>query len=63
MKKIILILSLLFLTNCGFESVLSIKDANFKINKIEVMINDNISSKIKKKTSNICKKRFATKNI
>ncbi len=56
MKKIILILSLLFLTNCGFESVLSIKDANFKINKIEVMINDNISSKIKKRLQIYVKK-------
>ena len=49
MKKIILILSLLILANCGFKSILSTKDVNFKINKIEIQNNDSISSKIKKR--------------
>ena len=49
MKKIILILSLLILTNCGFKSILSTKNINFKINKIEIQNNDSISLKIKKK--------------
>ena len=49
MKKIILILSLLILANCGFKSILSTKNVNFKINKIEMQNNDSISSKIKKR--------------
>ena len=49
MKKIILILSLLILANCGFKSILTTKDFNFKINKIEIQNNDSISLKIKKK--------------
>ena len=49
MKKIILILSLLILTNCGFKSILSTKNINFKINKIEIQNNDSISLKIKKR--------------
>ena len=49
MKKIILILSLLILANCGFKSILSTKDVNFKINKIEIQNNDSISLKIKKR--------------
>ena len=56
MKKIILILSLLILANCGFKSILSTKNINFNINKIEIQNNDSISLKIKKKTSNIYKK-------
>ena len=56
MKKIILALSLLFITNCGFESILSVKDVNFKINKIETINNDNISFKIKKKLQIYTKK-------
>ena len=49
MKKIILILSLLILTNCGFKSILSTKNINFKINKIEIQNNDSVSLKIKKR--------------
>ena len=49
MKKIILILSLLILANCGFKSILSTKNVNFKINKIEIQNNDSISLKIKKR--------------
>ena len=49
MKKIILILSLLILANCGFKSILTTKNVNFKINKIEIQNNDSISLKIKKK--------------
>ena len=49
MKKIILILSLLILANCGFKSILSTKDINFKINKIEIQNNDSVSLKIKKR--------------
>ena len=49
MKKIILILSLFLLVNCGFKSVLSTKDLNFKISTIEVSNNDKVSSKIKRK--------------
>ena len=49
MKKIILILSLLILANCGFKSILSTKNINFKINKIEIQNNDSISLKIKKR--------------
>ena len=49
MKKIILILSLLILANCGFKSILSTKDINFKINKIEIQNNDSISLTIKKR--------------
>tara|TARA_B100000686_G_C16625015_1_gene881355 strand:- start:629 stop:1081 length:453 start_codon:yes stop_codon:yes gene_type:complete len=49
MKKIILILSLLILANCGYQSTLSTKDANFKINKIEIANSDKISLKIKKR--------------
>ena len=49
MKKIILILSLLILANCGFKSILSTKNINFKINKIEIQNNDSVSLKIKKK--------------
>ena len=56
MKKIILILSLLILANCGFKSILSTKNVNFKINKIEIQKNDSISSKIKKRL------RIYTKN-
>ena len=49
MKKIILILSLLLLINCGFEPILSTKSINFKINNIEISSNDKTSLKIKKK--------------
>ena len=49
MKKIILILSLLLLINCGFEPILSTKSINFKINNIEILSNDKTSLKIKKK--------------
>ena len=49
MKKIVLILSLLILANCGFKSILSTKDVNFKINNIEIQNNDSISLKIKKR--------------
>lgn len=49
MKKIILILSLLILANCGFKSILTTENVNFKINKIEIQNNDSISLKIKKK--------------
>ena len=49
MKKIILILSLLVLINCGFEPILSTKGINFKINNIEIPSNDKTSLKIKKK--------------
>ena len=56
MKKIILILSLLILANCGFKSILSTKNINFNINKIEIQKNDSISSKIKKRL------RIYTKN-
>jgi len=49
MKKIILILSLLLLANCGFNAILSTKDISFKINNIEIPSNDKISLKIKKK--------------
>jgi len=49
MKKIILILSLLLLVNCGFNAILSTKDIKFKINNIETPSNDKISLKIKKK--------------
>ena len=49
MKKIILILSLLLLVNCGFKSILSTKDINFKVSSIEISDNDKVSSKIKKK--------------
>jgi len=49
MKKIILILSLLILANCGFKSILSTKNINFKINKIEIQNNDSVSLKIKKR--------------
>ena len=49
MKKIILILSLLILANCGFKSILTTKNVNFKINKIEIQNNDSVSLKIKKK--------------
>ena len=49
MKKIILILSLLLLVNCGFNAILSTKDKSFKINNIETPSNDKVSLKIKKK--------------
>ena len=49
MKKIILILSLLILANCGFKSILTTKNVNFKINKIEIQNNDRISLKIRKR--------------
>ena len=56
MKKIILILSLLILANCGFKSILSTQDINFKINKIEIQNNDSVSLKIKKKLKIYTKK-------
>ena len=56
MKKIILILSLLILANCGFKSILTTKNINFKINKIEIQNNDSISLKIKKKLKIYTKK-------
>ena len=49
MKKIILILSLLLIINCGFNPILSTKGINFKINNIETPSNDETSLKIKKK--------------
>ena len=49
MKKIIFLLSLLILANCGFKSILSTKNINFNINKIEIQKNDSISLKIKKR--------------
>jgi len=62
MKKIIFILSLLFLVNCGFESILSTKDINFKINNINISNNDEVSSKIKRKLQ-IYKKTDSSKKI
>ena len=56
MKKIILILSLLILANCGFKSILTTKNVNFKINKIEIQNNDSVSLKIKKKLQIYTKK-------
>ena len=56
MKKIILILSLLILANCGFKSILTTKNINFKINKIEIQNNDSVSLKIKKKLKIYTKK-------
>ena len=62
MKKKIFILSLLFLVNCGFESILSTKDINFKINNINISNNDEVSSKIKRKLQ-IYKKTDSSKKI
>ena len=50
MKKICLLVLVLFLTNCsGYKPVFSTKDFNFFIDKIIITDNDKISYKIKKK--------------
>ena len=47
MKKIIIFLSFLLLTNCGYQPIFSKKDANFLIEEIIFDQNDKISLKIK----------------
>lgn len=50
MKKIYLLVLVLFLTNCsGYKPIFSTKDVNFFIDKIIITDNDKISYKIKKK--------------
>ena len=50
MKKICLLVLVLFLTNCsGYKSIFSTKDVNFFIDQIIITDNDKISYKIKKK--------------
>ena len=50
MKKICLLVLVLFLTNCsGYKPIFSTKDVNFFIDKIIITDNDKISYKIKKK--------------
>jgi len=50
MKKICLLILVLFLTNCsGYKPVFSTKDINFFIDQITITDNDKISYKIKKK--------------
>ena len=47
MKKIIIFLIFLLLTNCGYQPIFSKKDANFLIEEIIFDQNDKISLKIK----------------
>ena len=47
MKKIVLFLGFLLLTNCGYQPVFSSKDSNFLIKNIIFDEEDKISSKIK----------------
>ena len=50
MKKICLLVLVLFLTNCsGYKPIFSTKDVNFFIDQIIITDNDKISYKIKKK--------------
>ena len=50
MKKICLLVLVLFLTNCsGYKPIFSSKDVNFFIDQIIITDNDKISYKIKKK--------------
>ena len=50
MKKICLLVLVLFLTNCSvYKPIFSTKDVNFFIDKIIITDNDKISYKIKKK--------------
>lgn len=59
MKKICLLILVLFLTNCsGYKPVFSTKDINFFIDKITITDNDKISYKIKKKL-----KPYSSENI
>lgn len=59
MKKICLLILVLFLTNCsGYKPVFSTKDVNFFINQIIITDNDKISYKIKKKL-----KPYSSENI
>ena len=59
MKKICLLILVLFLTNCsGYKPVFSTKDINFFIDQITITDNDKISYKIKKKL-----KPYSSENI
>ena len=59
MKKICLLILVLFLTNCsGYKPVFSTKDINFFIDQIAITDNDKISYKIKKKL-----KPYSSENI
>ena len=59
MKKICLLILVLFLTGCsGYKPVFSTKDVNFFINQIIITDNDKISYKIKKKL-----KPYSSENI
>ena len=50
MKKICLLVLVLFLTNCsGYKPIFSTKDVNFFIDQVIITDNDKISYKIKKK--------------
>ena len=48
MKKIIIFLTFLLLTSCGYKPVFSSKNSNFSIEEIIHNENDRISIKIKK---------------
>ena len=63
MKKIIIFLSFLLLTNCGYQPIFSKKDANFLIEEIIFDQNDKISLKIKNNLSYLSSTKNYTKVI
>ena len=46
MKKIFLVVIIIFLSGCGFKSIYSSKDSNYKIISIEKNINNNLTQYI-----------------
>ena len=63
MKKIIIFLSFLLLTNCGYQPIFSKKGANFLIEEIIFDQNDKISLKIKNNLSYLSSTKNYTKVI
>ena len=63
MKKIIIFLSFLLLTNCGYQPIFSKKDANFLIEEIIFDQNDKISLKIRNNLNYLSSTKNYTKVI
>ncbi len=64
MKKILIIITLLIFNNCsGYKPILTSKDINFNIQKIEVNDNDRISYKITKKLKPYSNQKQKINNI
>ena len=63
MKKIIIFLSFLLLTNCGYQPIFSKKGANFLIEEIIFDQNDKISLKIRNNLNYLSSTKNYTKVI